>query len=78
MSAPYLHGHMPIAWIVMSLCGRSIGLTVMHNMQDHPRSRHVTLVSLVGPQFGQFGSTKTAGEQVWWLSGWSETSNFWS
>ena len=33
---------------------------VMHNVQDHPRSRHGTLVSSVCPQFGQFGSTKTA------------------
>ena len=62
---------MPIAWVVMSLYGRSVGLMVMHNVEDHPRSRLVTLVSLVRPQFGQFGSTKTAGqdEQHWWLSG---------
>ena len=59
-SAHYTHGHMPIAWVAMSLCGRSIGLTAMHNVQDHPRSRHGTLVSLVCSRFGQFGSTKTA------------------
>ena len=52
---------MPIVWVVMSLCGRSIGLTAMHNVQDHPRSKYGTLVSLVCSRFGQLGSTKTAG-----------------
>ena len=45
-----------IAWVAMSLCGRSIGLLIMHNVQDRTRSRLGTLVSLVSPQFA-FGDT---------------------
>ena len=40
-------------------CHCAVGLTAMYNVQDHPRSRHGTLVSLVCSRFGQFGSTKT-------------------
>ena len=58
-SAHYPHGHMPIVWVAMSLGCRSNGLMAMHNVQDHPCSRHGTLVFLVCSRFGQFGSTKT-------------------